>query len=137
MADAADLKSSLRLPIITDDIFAKIIKGVDVTRIRVCDICRTIFWAGRYDSLAAHPTVRTNVVSDNTGCGIKRDLLMRLKRNHKNLSGWLSMLRSRLAKTYLCFGNHYKLIFKPVGITFKQPPKDLNLISRTLILKSH
>jgi hypothetical protein len=37
--------------IITEDIFAKIIKGVDVTRIRVCEICRTIFWAGRYDSL--------------------------------------------------------------------------------------
>ncbi len=47
------------------------------------------------------------------------------------------MLRSRLAKTYLCFGNHYKLIFKSVGVTLKQSPKDLNLIGRTLILKSH
>ena len=37
--------------IVTEDLFAKIIKGVDVTRIRVCEICRTIFWAGRYDSL--------------------------------------------------------------------------------------
>ena len=37
--------------IVTDDNFARIIKGIDVTRIRVCEICRTIFWAGRYDSL--------------------------------------------------------------------------------------
>jgi len=36
---------------ITDDKFASIIKGVDVTRIRVCEICGTVFWAGRYDSL--------------------------------------------------------------------------------------
>jgi hypothetical protein len=37
--------------VITDDKFAAIIKGVDLTRVRVCEICRTIFWAGRYDSL--------------------------------------------------------------------------------------
>jgi hypothetical protein len=37
--------------IVTDDKFAAIIKGIDVTRIRVCETCRTIFWAGRYDSL--------------------------------------------------------------------------------------
>ena len=48
-----------------------------------------------------------------------------------------SMSRSRLAKTDLCFGNHYELIFKPVGVTFKQPTQDLNLIGSTLIFKSH
>lgn len=48
---------------------------------------------------------------------------------------WSNMLRSRLAKTYLCFGNYYKLIFKSVGVTLKQSPKDLNFIGRTLILK--
>lgn len=36
--------------IVHDDNFARIIKGIDVTRIRVCEICGTIFWAGRYDS---------------------------------------------------------------------------------------
>ena len=48
----------------------------------------------------------------------------------------LKILRSRLTKTYLCFGNYYELIFKSVGVTFKQPPKDLNLIGSTLIFKS-
>jgi len=37
--------------VVTDDEFAVLIKGIDVTRIRVCEMCRTIFWAGRYDSL--------------------------------------------------------------------------------------
>ncbi len=37
--------------IVTDDNFAGIIKGVDVTRIRVCEISGTLFWAGRQDSL--------------------------------------------------------------------------------------
>ena len=36
--------------IVHDDNFARIIKGIDVTRIRGCEICGTIFWAGRYDS---------------------------------------------------------------------------------------
>jgi hypothetical protein len=37
----------------------------------------------------------------------------------------------------LCFGNDYELIFKSVGIKFKQPSKDLNLIGSTLIIESH
>jgi hypothetical protein len=37
--------------VVTEDKFAVIIKDIDVTRIRVCEICRTIFWAGRHDSL--------------------------------------------------------------------------------------
>ena len=40
---------------VTDDKFAAIIKGIDVTSVRVCEICRTIFWAGRYDSLCCSP----------------------------------------------------------------------------------
>ena len=37
-------------------------------------------------------------------------------------------LCSRLGEPYLCFRNHYELIFKSVGVAFKQLPKNFILL---------